>query len=1118
MNLKINRSTKSFFKLIIIGCLTVFLLIPQTNAYFSDVELSEDNLFTASTLDLEFDSNTTDFTPIDIIPNTIATRSAKIRNVGVLPFKYSQEYVYASGSATLCNTLDLKAYYNWYDNSGVLHQDLKYDDKLSSFSLNTSGTDTDMVNPNSYGYYSNTDYTATEHWYTYEISLPTSADPSLGHQTCEFDIQAKAWQIDLTYGQGFNDIETLSNTITTGTWARVAGLKYNDLNGNGSQDTGEPALSGWTIFAGQQVDHFQVDSNTATPHTSVILDNGQKYFVQVNGTFYAGDNITADAKYSVRIPNATWTDEVQHYEAYGPTLLDLQIDGVSPDWGHYNGDHRYWLTITGDGSTKDFSIYDIYYPNNIGSLDVTIYRVVAEDITDSNGEYTLDITGITGDLTIAEQSQTDWVQSAPNSGSYTVTAPVDVSGRDFGNRYIDPNDTTAPTSSLTVSSSPTRDIDNRVTNGGFENDLNGWTAVGDIYVVGAENGVTPIETKMLRIGNDNSDSMVDGNSVDVNFLYQTNPNNGNGLRSFGFWYNFATYEDGSGFDEPGFIVYAGDKVVHQVWADDVQTDYDETTLETTGWKFLTIDLTYVDDPDITLAFYAGNTGDLTHQSFVYIDGVTTNVATVNNNAQFEVSTTAGDYVAYSYKVGGVETSGSGLSPLTFSIPGTLDSNTIEYWAYDLAGNVETHHKTKVHYDNIAPEPIDDLVVSDSLDGDFSLMWTAVSDDNPFGVDQAGEYDLRYSTAPISTTISDTDWDNLPKPMVRNLDGLPGSSLRSPLQAGNIESYDVHVDDGANDYYFAVRVRDRAGNMSNLVIGSIANDGSVSNTETYMVGDVVINEIMWMGSDGHTADEWIELRNMTDQDIDMNGWEVAGLGAGSNSIIITGSIPANGFYVIANYSEMDGNSGLLHAPNQVDTSLSLVNTGEQLTLYTDTALIMDQTPIGIWTAGENGTDLRSMERNNDIGDGTDPLNWHTCDSDSCGDARVLYWDVVGHNYGTPGGDNLSFTEDQIVPKLTLSKANKNNKEYLQFNLTGIEQYVKANYQIIFTHGDNISEGIESHFDIDPNTREYKSQEFYLGTCSSEGKVCINYENISDISAVVTLTKEDGQTIELNKLLE
>jgi len=39
------------------------------------------------------------------------------------------------------------------------------------------------------------------------------------------------------------------------------------------------------------------------------------------------------------------------------------------------------------------------------------------------------------------------------------------------------------------------------------------------------------------------------------------------------------------------------------------------------------------------------------------------------------------------------------------------------------------------------------------------------------------------------------------------------------------------------------------------------------------GDVVINELMWMGSTKGASDEWIELRNTTDSSIDISGWQI-----------------------------------------------------------------------------------------------------------------------------------------------------------------------------------------------------------------------------------------------------
>ena len=37
------------------------------------------------------------------------------------------------------------------------------------------------------------------------------------------------------------------------------------------------------------------------------------------------------------------------------------------------------------------------------------------------------------------------------------------------------------------------------------------------------------------------------------------------------------------------------------------------------------------------------------------------------------------------------------------------------------------------------------------------------------------------------------------------------------------------------------------------------------------GDVVINEVAWAGTAANASDEWIELHNTTDTDIDMSGW-------------------------------------------------------------------------------------------------------------------------------------------------------------------------------------------------------------------------------------------------------
>ena len=104
---------------------------------------------------------------------------------------------------------------------------------------------------------------------------------------------------------------------------------------------------------------------------------GKNYKFKASGTADAGDGIEFDADYSFRTPTSvTWTDDVSTYEYLGDELLDLQVDGATVGWDNdavYNPDHTYWLDMAGAGLPVSFQVYDVYYPNNIGNLQVDIY-------------------------------------------------------------------------------------------------------------------------------------------------------------------------------------------------------------------------------------------------------------------------------------------------------------------------------------------------------------------------------------------------------------------------------------------------------------------------------------------------------------------------------------------------------------------------------------------------------------------------------------------------------------------------------------------------------------------------------------------------------------------------
>ncbi|MFA5270475.1 MAG: hypothetical protein WC400_02630, partial [Patescibacteria group bacterium] len=278
----------------------------------------------------------------------------------------------------------------------------------------------------------------------------------------------------------------------------ITGMKFNDVDGNGAKDDNDSGLEGWTIYAGKFVQEFDVDSHNDDPlwhedsnndGKSVFsdpLDDQAEYIIRATGTFDANDGITADAQYSKRLfaddPEA-WTDTVDGYGGYGERLLDLWIGSAYGLWGDFSPSHVYWHTFVGNGNQAEFHIHDICAENNSGSLHVEIYKVVAKDVTDGNGEYQLDIPAeINGDLVVAEEAKTDWVQTHPDPSVkdyYTVSADVVTEDIDFGN-----HDITIPEPTGSISGIKWNDHDSDGNKDSDDEVLSNWT----IYLDANDNG------------------------------------------------------------------------------------------------------------------------------------------------------------------------------------------------------------------------------------------------------------------------------------------------------------------------------------------------------------------------------------------------------------------------------------------------------------------------------------------------------------------------------------------------------------------------------------------------------------------------------------------------------
>lgn len=146
--------------------------------------------------------------------------------------------------------------------------------------------------------------------------------------------------------------------------------------------------------------------------------------------------------------------------------------------------------------------------------------------------------------------------------------------------------------------------------------------------------------------------------------------------------------------------------------------------------------------------------------------------------------------------------------------------------------------------------------------------------------------------------------------------------------------------------------------------------------------VVINEVMWMGSTASVKDEWIELYNATNADIDIGGWLLTNAAGGTPLTIPVGIIiPANDYFLISRLRETEPNSILNVAPDLVMSDMYLDDTCAQIDLIRPFA---ESVPTSIVDSmGCSGSNYffpssaainHSLERKVMIGDGLDPNSW------------------------------------------------------------------------------------------------------------------------------------------------
>ncbi|MBI5214349.1 MAG: VCBS repeat-containing protein [Ignavibacteriae bacterium] len=223
-----------------------------------------------------------------------------------------------------------------------------------------------------------------------------------------------SYSVTLNAGENLTGKDFGNHFVVLGS---ISGMKFNDMNGNGSKDDGESGLQGWSM---------NLQLNIASPPPPIVTTtdaNGNYTF----SNLHAGNYTVSETQQS------GWT---QTFPVGGSYTFNLASEQhvTGKDFGN-----AHFSFISG----KKFNDYDGDGMKDAGEpgqqgwiIQATKDAATKLDTTDANGNYLFRFTEQeTGTWTVSEVNQNGWIQTMPASGTYSVnvTAGSNAVNQDFGN-------------------------------------------------------------------------------------------------------------------------------------------------------------------------------------------------------------------------------------------------------------------------------------------------------------------------------------------------------------------------------------------------------------------------------------------------------------------------------------------------------------------------------------------------------------------------------------------------------------------------------------------------------------------------------------------------------------
>lgn len=165
--------------------------------------------------------------------------------------------------------------------------------------------------------------------------------------------------------------------------------------------------------------------------------------------------------------------------------------------------------------------------------------------------------------------------------------------------------------------------------------------------------------------------------------------------------------------------------------------------------------------------------------------------------------------------------------------------------------------------------------------------------------------------------------------------------------------------------------------------------------------VILSEIQWGGSALSTADEWIELANVSSESVDISSWKITGVTSQGAEIVIPPEtiLPSYATYLVANYALGDAKTVLAVSPDLVSSSVSISNSSLTVTLIDATGTVIDSYSDEETPGMGSSSPHASAERNLENG------NWFTAVS-----SQNL---LEGETLGSPGYASFPAIQEKVL---------------------------------------------------------------------------------------------------------